>query len=56
MKGMACLKGNLTAHTSTWLHRGFALCAFSCWCSFLPFWGILPLHPGKWPLSLLEGR
>ena len=39
MKGMARLKGNLPAHTDTWLHRGFALCALFLLVFFFAFLG-----------------
>ena len=47
MKGMACLKGNLTAHTSTWLHRGFALCALFLLVFFFAFLGDTATAPRK---------
>ena len=47
MKGMACLKGNLTARTSTWLHRGFALCALFLLVFFFAFLGDTATAPRK---------
>ena len=47
MKGMVCLKGNLTAHTSTWLHRGFALCALFLLVFFFAFLGDAAPAPRK---------
>ena len=47
MKGMARLKGNLPAHTDTWLHRGFALCALFLLVFFFAFLGDAAPAPRK---------
>lgn len=47
MKGMARLKGNLPAHTETWLHRGFALCALFLLVFFFAFLGDAAPAPRK---------